>query len=140
MCRWWYVGRVLQTRRVPHLKMRPMKTRGGISVERSVAPPFGVDEAVAGSHRGVSPAPGDRLLVKRLRARWAEPQEYFERQQEDAQVIELSNDRKHVGYEIERGDQIKRREERHAFDQQRHSRLPQKPQREPRLREQCSKE
>src|SRR5207237_1093013 len=82
---------------------------------RSVAVPVGVDEVVGSGHRSICAALGNRLLMISLRTRRAEPQEYFERGHGDTQVVELSNYREDVRYEIERRDHIKHRQKRHPF-------------------------
>src|SRR5438105_5060278 len=68
-----------------------MPEHQGQSSRPSVAMPLGVHEVVDSGHRRICAALGNRLLVKCLRTRRAEPQEYSERGHGDTQVIELSN-------------------------------------------------
>ena len=69
----------------------------------------------------------------------AHPQEYLEAEYDDTEVVQLTDYRKEVGKEVQRGQDVGQGGKRHGLEVRRDRRLAQEPQRQMSLGQQCSK-
>jgi len=99
---------------------------------------FGVDHLIRRRYRHERPVFGDGLAMKGDNIRRAQPQESFDPEDQDTDVVQLTDDRDEVGQEVERRQDIRDRGERHGLEIGRDRWLSQEPQREVNVGEQCS--
>src|SRR5262245_37029366 len=105
------VGSYSRTGSTPGSYGRRMVTRAACVVRRGcgnrlLATPLRIDEVAVRKHRRVRKAASDCGAMKLGRLSWTQFQKDLDRQCDDTQVVQLANDRKDVGDEVQRRNHI----------------------------------